>query len=40
MIAVTALSLTIMLTRARVQRREGILLVTVYFAYMGWLFIQ
>jgi cation:H+ antiporter len=40
MILVTALALTIMLTRARVDRREGIVLVSVYGLYLGWLFIQ
>jgi cation:H+ antiporter len=38
MIAVTALALGLMLTRARLQRREGIVLVAVYSAYMAWLF--
>lgn len=39
MILVTALSLTLMLTRARLQRREGIVLVSVYSVYMAWLFV-
>jgi len=40
MIAITALALSLMLTRARLQRREGFVLVAVYLAYMVWLFVQ
>jgi cation:H+ antiporter len=40
MIAVTALALTLMLTRERVARREGVVLVSVYTAYMVWLYLQ
>jgi cation:H+ antiporter len=40
MIAITALALSLMLTRARLQRREGLVLVAVYLAYMVWLFVQ
>jgi cation:H+ antiporter len=38
MIAVTALALVLMLTRARLRRREGIVLVVTYSLYMTWLF--
>jgi cation:H+ antiporter len=38
MILVTALALALMLTRARVSRPEGIVLVAVYSSYMAWLF--
>ena len=40
MIAITALALAMMLTRARLQRREGIVLVGAYSLYMIWLFVQ
>lgn len=40
MILVTALALVMMLTRAWLQRREGIVLVTIYGLYMVWLYIQ
>lgn len=40
MIFVTALALGLMLTRARVARREGIVLVSVYLLYVGWLYVQ
>jgi cation:H+ antiporter len=40
MIGITALSLTLMLTRERVQRTEGLVLVGCYSLYMGWLFVQ
>lgn len=40
MIGITALALALMLTRARVERREGALLVGCYAAYMTWLFAQ
>lgn len=40
MIGITALSLTLMLTRERVQRAEGCVLVGCYALYMGWLFVQ
>jgi cation:H+ antiporter len=38
MIGVSALALTLMLTRARLHRPEGIALVAVYGIYMTWLF--
>jgi len=40
MIAITALALALMLTRARLQRREGLVLVSAYAVYMAWLFMQ
>jgi Ca2+/Na+ antiporter len=40
MIGVTALALALMLTQARLKRREGIVLVSVYAAYMTWLFVR
>jgi cation:H+ antiporter len=40
MILITALALTLMLTRARLYRREGLVLVAVYIAYMIWIFVQ
>jgi cation:H+ antiporter len=40
MIAVTALALILMLTRAWLRRVEGIVLVAAYAAYMAWLFLQ
>ena len=40
MIGVTGLALGIMLSRARVQRREGIVLVSFYGMYLVWLFTQ
>ena len=40
MIGVTALALALMLTHARLKRREGIILVSVYAAYMTWLFVR
>jgi cation:H+ antiporter len=40
MIAVTALALIFMLTRRRVRRAEGVALVSVYAAYMAWLYLQ
>jgi len=39
MILVTILALTLMLTRARLHRREGIVLVSVYLLYMAWLYV-
>jgi cation:H+ antiporter len=38
MIFVTALALALMLARARMRRGDGIVLVSVYVLYMGWLF--
>lgn len=40
MIGISALALVLMLTRARVERREGAVLVGCYAAYMTWLFAQ
>jgi cation:H+ antiporter len=40
MILVTMLALVLMLTRAWLRRREGIVLVSVYAAYMVWLYVQ
>jgi len=40
MILVTVLALALMLTRARLGRREGIVLVSVYAVYMVWLYAQ
>jgi cation:H+ antiporter len=40
MIGITALALAMMLTRAWLARREGIVLVAVYAAYMVWLYLQ
>jgi len=40
MIGVSALALALMLTRARVGRGEGAVLVTIYSLYMVWLFVQ
>ena len=40
MIAVTALALTLMLTREWLRRTEGTILVSVYLAYMVWLYAQ
>ena len=40
MILVTVLALVLMLTRAWLRRREGIVLVSVYAAYMVWLYVQ
>jgi cation:H+ antiporter len=40
MIAMTALALVLMLTRARLQRREGIVLVSAYSIYIAWLYLQ
>jgi Ca2+/Na+ antiporter len=40
MIGVTALALVLMLTRAWLARREGIVLVATYAAYMVWLYLQ
>jgi len=38
MIGVSALALALMLTRTRLHRREGFVLVAVYGLYMAWLF--
>jgi cation:H+ antiporter len=40
MILVTALALGMMLTRARLHRREGVVLVLAYLLYMVWLFVH
>ncbi len=40
MILITGLALALMLTRARLERYEGVVLVTVYFAYMIWIYVQ
>jgi cation:H+ antiporter len=40
MILVTALALGIMLTRQRVARGEGIVLVSTYALYLGWLYLH
>jgi len=40
MIFVTALALVLMLTRARLKRREGVVLTSVYVLYMVWLYVQ
>jgi cation:H+ antiporter len=40
MIGVTALALLMMLTRARLSRIEGAILVATYAVYMVWLFVQ
>jgi cation:H+ antiporter len=40
MIVVTVLALTMMLTRAWLRRREGVVLVSVYATYMVWLYLQ
>jgi cation:H+ antiporter len=40
MILITALALVLMLTRARLFRREGLVLVAVYFVYMVWIYVQ
>lgn len=40
MILVTALALIFMLTRRRVRRAEGVILVSVYAAYLIWLYVQ
>jgi len=40
MIGVTALALVLMVTRAWLARREGIVLVATYVAYMVWLYLQ
>jgi cation:H+ antiporter len=40
MILVTGLALVMMLTRARLSRIEGGVLVSTYVVYMGWLFIH
>jgi cation:H+ antiporter len=40
MVLVTVLALVIMLTRTSLHRREGAVLVTVYVAYMVWLYLQ
>lgn len=40
MVVVTALALVLMLTRAWLRRREGIILVSVYAAYMAWLYLH
>lgn len=40
MIAVTALAVTLMLTRARLKRREGVVLTSVYVLYIAWLYVH
>lgn len=40
MILVTVLALVLMLTRAWLRRREGVVLVSVYAVYMVWLYLQ
>lgn len=40
MIGVTALALTLILSRPLLGRREGITLVATYTAYMAWLYLQ
>jgi cation:H+ antiporter len=40
MIGITALALALMLTRAQVERREGLVLVGCYSLYMAWLFLR
>jgi len=40
MILITALALFLMLTRARLHRREGIVLIAAYCIYMVWIYIQ
>jgi len=38
MIGVSLLALVFMITKTRVERREGAILVVIYFCYMAWLF--
>jgi cation:H+ antiporter len=40
MIVITGLALALMLTRARLQRKEGLVLVSVYCIYMVWIYVQ
>lgn len=40
MIGISALALIMMMTQARLHRREGGTLVACYLAYMAWLFLQ
>ena len=40
MIAITGLALSLMLTRARLERTEGFVLVAAYCIYMVWIYVQ
>jgi cation:H+ antiporter len=38
MVFVTMLALGFMLTKAKIERPEGAVLVAIYIGYMGWLY--